>query len=334
MNYYELLGLNSDATKEEIKKSYRKLAMKWHPDRNKNFKEAEEKFKEIKEAYETLSNDSARFWYDRELNDLNSKSYDNVDPKNSDANFNNTYSQKESREGDKNSESTKTTENSTDNEHSESTKTTENSTDDNTASISEHLKYWQLKYPYSELLEFDLHILFEDSIRGCKIDFEYPFLDRGHINISINVPPYTKDGSILDLVLTREYVLLIKLNIQDNPNKYLDIHSKVNIDIFTALNGLNIELSTTAGLKNITIPPLTKDGDVLTFFGEGLKREIFVGNLYITVHVYYPQFITPLQKKLLSELSDIQSFRDLNPIYKIYLFFKEIYYFFVHPKKK
>jgi len=54
-DYYEVLGLNRDASEEDIKKSYRKLAMKFHPDRNPDSKDAEEKFKEAKEAYEILS---------------------------------------------------------------------------------------------------------------------------------------------------------------------------------------------------------------------------------------------------------------------------------------
>ncbi len=64
-DYYEILGLGKNATQEEIKKSYRKLAMQFHPDRNPGDKEAEEKFKEAAEAYEVLSNDDKRAKYDR-----------------------------------------------------------------------------------------------------------------------------------------------------------------------------------------------------------------------------------------------------------------------------
>ncbi len=53
-DYYEILGVNKDAPEEEIKKSYRKLAMKYHPDRNPDNPKAEEQFKEAKEAYEML----------------------------------------------------------------------------------------------------------------------------------------------------------------------------------------------------------------------------------------------------------------------------------------
>ncbi|MGH8813163.1 MAG: molecular chaperone DnaJ [Advenella sp.] len=64
-DYYEALGLAKNASDEDIKKAYRKLAMKYHPDRNPDSHEAEEKFKEAKEAYEILSDPQKRDAYDR-----------------------------------------------------------------------------------------------------------------------------------------------------------------------------------------------------------------------------------------------------------------------------
>ncbi|UWD50298.1 molecular chaperone DnaJ [Clostridioides difficile] len=64
-DYYEVLGISKGAEAQEIKKAYRKLAMKYHPDRNPGDKDAEEKFKEINEAYEVLSDDTKRKTYDQ-----------------------------------------------------------------------------------------------------------------------------------------------------------------------------------------------------------------------------------------------------------------------------
>ncbi|WP_215781356.1 MULTISPECIES: molecular chaperone DnaJ [unclassified Paludibacterium] len=64
-DYYDVLGVNRDASDEDIKKAYRKLAMKYHPDRNPDSKEAEDKFKQVKEAYEILSDSQKRAAYDQ-----------------------------------------------------------------------------------------------------------------------------------------------------------------------------------------------------------------------------------------------------------------------------
>src|SRR5438067_1994325 len=63
-DYYKILGLQKNAGAEEIKKTYRKLAVKFHPDKNPGNKQAEEKFKEINEAYEVLSDAEKRKKYD------------------------------------------------------------------------------------------------------------------------------------------------------------------------------------------------------------------------------------------------------------------------------
>jgi molecular chaperone DnaJ len=64
-DYYEVLGVSKEATKEEIKKAYRKQALKYHPDKNPGDKKSEENFKEAAEAYEVLSNDEKKSRYDR-----------------------------------------------------------------------------------------------------------------------------------------------------------------------------------------------------------------------------------------------------------------------------
>lgn len=64
-DYYDILGVSRDASKDEIKRAYRKKALLYHPDKNKGDKASEEKFKKVNEAYETLSSEEKRSYYDR-----------------------------------------------------------------------------------------------------------------------------------------------------------------------------------------------------------------------------------------------------------------------------
>jgi DnaJ-class molecular chaperone len=68
-NYYQILNVNRDASAEDIKRTFRRLAMQYHPDRNpEGVREAGEKFKEINEAYEVLGDEQRRWQYDRLVN--------------------------------------------------------------------------------------------------------------------------------------------------------------------------------------------------------------------------------------------------------------------------
>jgi molecular chaperone DnaJ len=77
-DYYEVLGVDKSTPKDELKKSYRKLAMKYHPDRNPDDANASEKFKELSEAYEILSDDQKRQAYDQFGHDGVNPSFSNA----------------------------------------------------------------------------------------------------------------------------------------------------------------------------------------------------------------------------------------------------------------
>ena len=72
-NYYKILETNENATLDEIRKKYSQLALNYHPDRNGGCKEAEEKFREIKDAYVVLSNEVAKSLFDAELKQIKIK---------------------------------------------------------------------------------------------------------------------------------------------------------------------------------------------------------------------------------------------------------------------
>lgn len=83
-DYYDVLGVQKDASKDDIKKAYRKLAIKYHPDKNQNNKEAETKFKEATEAYEVLSDEKKRQIYDQ-------YGFDGINGMNGGQNYSNVY---------------------------------------------------------------------------------------------------------------------------------------------------------------------------------------------------------------------------------------------------
>ena len=79
-DYYYFLGVKNDASDEEIKKAYRKLSLKYHPDKNIDDDFFSERFKEVQEAYEALSNRETRKFYDQNLEKNNQNSKSNLPP--------------------------------------------------------------------------------------------------------------------------------------------------------------------------------------------------------------------------------------------------------------
>jgi DnaJ-class molecular chaperone len=101
-NYYEILGIDCDSNKDEIKKAFRNLAKKYHPDKNKDNEEAYKKFQEVSEAYEVLGSEDSKANYDKKLASLKNKSKNKSEEK-SRTSSNKAANSKEANLGDLNS---------------------------------------------------------------------------------------------------------------------------------------------------------------------------------------------------------------------------------------
>lgn len=302
-DYYKILGLNKNATEDEIKKAYRKMAMKYHPDRNPGDKKAEEKFKEISVAYDTLSNPEKKKLYDNPFKEFNNRS-------------NQSYSRSYSH----------MSENDIFKEFFQNQNGFSGNSDFNNNFIFEEFlkragKTKQPKY-------INLNINFWEAIFGCKKDLILKLkTTNGQVidkEISITIPPGTENKDIFEIELEgNTYNLLINcpyVSEDKNFNRInKDIHVKANIDITTAALGgqLNFEHWKDGNLS-VKIPTGTQSGTKLRLKAKGVAGEPHFGDLFIEINVVIPTSLTKEQKEILEKLDKSFKEKKVNLFTKIF----------------
>jgi len=303
-DYYKILGVEKKASTDEIKKAYRKLAMKYHPDRNPDDKSAEEKFKEISEAHEVLSDPEKRKKYDRLGS--NWKQYQTGGQDFSDifsqfgkgggrqyrtsGNFEDIFGNMsgfsdffESFFGGS----------SFDNDRSTSHRTTKGAD-----------------------YEATLYIMLEEAYSGTTKEIS---IEGKKLRLKIN--PGTKDGKKLRLSKQGAVSqsggdrgdLYLTIKIQKHPFYEFDGTNLVydlSIDLYSAVLGSKKKFKTLSGKNiNLSIPPGTDSGQLFRIKDMGFTIEEnsnHFGDLIIRIKVELPKNLSSEEKKLFKSLSEIR----------------------------
>ncbi|MDD2627505.1 MAG: DnaJ C-terminal domain-containing protein [Clostridia bacterium] len=302
-DYYKLLGVNKKSSQEEIKVKYRKLAKKYHPDANINNAEAENLFKDLNEAYNTLMDKDKKKKYDKqvarygygsvELNVLNNE-----------------------------------TKNLNSNVVSELMSTIlgfSRDTRDKVVSVAENVKddikekIDLTKEPKKgENIETTLYVTLEEGFFGAekKISFK---TTRGSLkNYSVNVPMGIRDGEKIRLSglgkpgknggKNGDLIILVKLR----PHSILrlegsDIHIKLDLTPVQAIIGDRILLKVFGEKISIEVPIKSKTGDTLEIQSKGyVVNQTTRGNLIIEINIVMPTELSEREIKLYEQLLKVE----------------------------
>ncbi|HMN49331.1 MAG TPA: J domain-containing protein [Ignavibacteriaceae bacterium] len=308
-DYYKILGVDKSATQDEIKKAYRKLAMKHHPDRNPGNKSAEEKFKEITEANEVLSDPEKRKKYD--TLGANWNQYQHTG---SGQGFDDFFTHFGGGRRQSSSGST----------YEFSGNINDIFGDMGGGGFSDFFESFfggstggssgrsqQQKTAID--VEANLNISLEDVLNGSEKQIS---VDGKKIKIKIN--PGTKDGQKLRLKgMGRSRTadgakgdLYLNIHILKHPFYEIkddDLYYNLDVDLFTAVLGGKEKILTLDGKTiSITIPEGTESETTLRLKGLGLKKEIGRGDLFVKVHVNIPKHLSKEEKELFKKLKSLR----------------------------
>jgi curved DNA-binding protein len=298
-DYYKILGVERSATAEDIKKTFRKLAMKYHPDRNKGDKTAEEKFKDINEAYEVLSDPKKRARYDQLGTSYSQWQNRGGNPGN--FNWNDWVSQ--SGQGGQQVDM---------NDFSEmfgggfSDFFSAIFGGMPTSGGRRQTRSSARPMTYQQQVEITLEEAYKGALRTFQVDKR---------RIEVKIPAGAKTGTKVRVAgggpaagagQSSDLYLVVKV-LPDNRFSVdgEDLTTEVKIDLLTAVLGGTVKVSTLAGDVTLTIPAGTQPGTSFRLSGRGmpqLKSPQTFGNLYVRVKVEIPKNLSAHQKELYEKL--------------------------------
>jgi curved DNA-binding protein len=309
-NYYEILGVPKTSTADEIKRSYRRLARKYHPDLNPNDKAAEERFKDIGEAYEVLSDTTKRQQYDRFGQYWKQGGFQGQRPPSS--------SPREQYTPDFERGNTGDVDFSQYNDFQEFVdqllgkfRTNERAQDTGGGASSYRTTTQAPPRPSprrdSEAL---LELPLERAYVGGR---ERIRLEDGR-SLEVNMPAGVLSGQRIRLKGQGASGGDLYLKITLKPNLFFtlegsDIRCQLPISPSESVLGIQVEVPTLSGLVKLTIPPAVKSGQQLRLSGKGFPKDVKTfGDQYVEIQIVVPKNPTKRERELYEQLLEVQSF--------------------------
>jgi curved DNA-binding protein len=299
-DYYKTLGVERNAGEDDIRKAYRKLAMQYHPDRNPNDKQAEERFKEINEAYQVLSDSQKRAHYDRLGSD-----YSNWQRRGAPGDFN---------WGDYVSgyPGGATRVNVEDFEDlfggaggfSDFFRTIFGRGAEGMGT-GPRTRVRQQPQGYQQELEITLEEAYQGTTRLLQTDGKQK---------QVRIPAGVRTGSKVRVpgVGPNGLDLYLIVEVKEDPRferRGNDLHTTATVDVFAALLGGEADVETLGGKVKLNIPAGTQAEQVFRLAGRGMpsvKNASEKGDLYVRLKVQIPKYLSPKQRELLEEASRIK----------------------------
>ncbi len=297
IDYYKVLGINKNATEKEIKKAFRKLARKYHPDVNPGNKEAEKKFIQINEANEVLSNPENRKKYDKYGKDwMHAEEFEKAKQQ---------YQQYQRQY----SANTGHSYSSYDNEDFSEFFSSMfgggfRSSDRTRAKFKGRDYHAELQLNLTDILKTQKQTI---TVNNKKIRLTIPSgVETGQeIKIKNHGEKVPEGGVNGDLY--------IKFNIVNNTvfkRDKSDLHLEVDLDLYKAILGGDLIVNTIDGKKlKLKVKPETQNNTKVKLKGKGLpvyKKEGQYGDLYIKYSIKIPTNLSPKEKELFTELSKLR----------------------------
>ena len=312
-DYYKILGVEKTATSDEIKKAYRKLARKYHPDTSKD-SNAETKFKEVSEAYEVLKDSEKRKKYDTLGNSYSRFKTKGGSP--NDFRWSDWYSEAF------NDRATTSSKRQTVNDFFNSGGGVSDFFERIFGSTSNKGKnfYQQTKERPTvrarkgKDFETQVQISLEDAFKGTT-----RILNTNTERIEVKFKPGIADGQV-QKIPEKGYKsttggkngdLLITVKIEKNKTyerRGNDLYMNTDIDLFTALLGDKITVKTFFGTFSVTVPPETQAGKTFKLSGQGMPKYNTNqrGDLYIIINVILPKNLTDKEIEMYKTLREMR----------------------------